>query len=389
MTRNCLAAWFVLAGIAAVPTLTLAPAAAAQAIPDTVKSATAVDQISPPVQAFIREQVARLKGVDPAARSAARDALVAESGALSAPGIPAAGTAAYRDVYATLLNAELTTLFPAAPLEARLNAVIVAARVAPRDINAHLEGVAKAAITDKQDPVVLWGMKAGAQLLPASLSVRPANNALLAAISKSAAEHLTSTLVIDAYDALTLTSYSGDIRQLRDQIPDDRWRKLVPQVLPELYKVWQARLELYASGKAIDPSPERIPAVFVTSLRGNWQLLTPPQQLQAMQCMVNQLSLAGERATLAAGEKELFISTVYKSTAAALLVVGESERSDALQSAGRSAGALSGTAQPASIEQATAGVLSAARSIPKFAQLQPPPKAQTPSPTTTTTRPGG
>lgn len=385
MTRNCLAAWFVLAGIAAVPALNIQPAALAQAIPENIKSATAVDQITPPIQSFIRAQVGRLKGTDATARAAARDALVSESGATAAAG---SISAAYRDVYASVLNAELATLFPASPLETRVNAAIVAARVAPRDINAHLDGVARAALADPQQPVILWGLKAAAQLIPASLSARPANNTLLASVAKAAAANLNSTLVVDAYDALTLTSHSGDIRQLRDQIPDDRWRKLVPLVFPELGKLWQARLELFASGAPIDPSPERIPAVFVTSLRGNWQLMTQQQQAQAMQWMINQLSLAGERALQSPQEKELFIGTVYRSTAAALLVVGEAEGNEALQTAGRSAAGLSGTAQAGTIQQATENVISAVRATPKFAQLQTPPKAQSPAPTTSS-RPGG
>jgi hypothetical protein len=176
-----------------------------------------------------------------------------------------------------------------------------------------------------------------------------------------------------------------------DQIPEDRWRKLAPIVFPELGKLWQARLDLYVRGAPIDPTPERIPAQFVTTQR-SWRALSPQQQLQSMQWMMNQLSLAGDRAGLAAADKEAFINGVYKNTAGAIVVVGQLENSEALQAAGRTANAVSPSAQPQAIEQATAGVLTAAKAVAKFANLQPPPEAQTPAPggpTTTTTRPAG
>jgi hypothetical protein len=227
-------------------------------------------------------------------------------------------------------------------------------------------------------------------LLPASLNFRPANNALLAAVSESAMQNADTVLIVDAYDALTLTSYSSDARQLRDLIPEDRWRKLVPLVFPELLKLWSARLDMYARGAPIDPSAERIPALFVGNLR-TWPALPGPQQVQAMQMMVNQLSLSGDRAIASAVEKDLFVNTVYRPTAGAISVIGQAENLEAIVNAGRAGNGISGSTVATAIEQATNNIIGAVKSSTKFSSLKPPPElsAQAGTPTTSTTRPGG
>lgn len=387
MTCNRPAAWIVVTALAVPLLIPVQPAAAQAPIPDAIKTGTEPERQRIAVQQYIKAQVERLSSTDPAARAAARDALVSESGATAAPSAGAnAPTASYIDVYATELNAELSRVLTAAetPMEAKLNAAIVVQRVARGDRNARLEPSAKAAMSAKADPVALWGVKASAQLVPASLGVRPRNNDLLAQVLATTQARKSDVLVVDAYDALTLTTYSTPADQLRVSIPDARWRELVPLVWPALAKHWSARLERFdpgagtnASGSPVDPSAEQIPASFVGSVR-TWPALQPAQQLEAAQLLINQLSAAAERVVAGGDDREAF-GNVARRTAAALSVIGDTEGNAALRDAGRAAAGLGPNATVAAVRQAATAVITAARAVPKFAKLQPPPVSTRPS----------
>lgn len=387
MTCNSPAVWFAAAALA-LPLLFRPPPAAAQApIPDAIKTGTEPERQRAAVQQYIKAHVERLSADDPSARTTSRDALVSESGATAAAaGGSSAPTASYIDVYAAELNTELARILSAADasMEARLNAAIVVQRVARADRNARLEPAARAALAAKAEPVVLWGLKASAQLLPSSLAVRRTNNELLAQVLATGLERGTNVLAIDAYDALTLTSYSTAADQLRVTIPDARWRELVPVVWPALAKLWAARLDRYAqapspdgSTPAVDPSPEQIPASFVGSVR-TWPALQPPQQLEAAQLLLNQLTVAAERVVAGGSERDAF-ANVARRTAAALSVIGEAEGNAALREAGRAAAGLGANATPAAVRQAAAAVVTAAKAVPKFSKLQSPPASTRPS----------
>ncbi|HWP39352.1 MAG TPA: hypothetical protein VNL70_00405, partial [Tepidisphaeraceae bacterium] len=103
------------------------PRAQGASLPPNVITATDPLSIRPQVQQFIAEQVSRLGSSDPASHTAARDALVAE--VARPPGGPQP-SAPFFDVYCELLNDELLKLARHTDPRVRLNAAILATRVA-------------------------------------------------------------------------------------------------------------------------------------------------------------------------------------------------------------------------------------------------------------------
>jgi hypothetical protein len=359
----------VLAGLG----LGAAPSLAAE-IPDSIKTSVDASKQRDTIQAFIREKISALIGPDPVARSAARESLI-DNAAIDKSNT----SVAYKDVYAEELDNELVKAIKGASMEGRLNAAIVAARVARGDRGAQLADTAIAAISDESEPVMLWGVKIAAQLMPAALSVSK-TPPVLTKITTVAAGEPPARVIPEIYDVLTLTSYSSDPQAIRSVIPDAQWRTLVPLISPELFKFWRARLSGIAAGSNVEPAAEVIPPKFVGVLR-TWSAMPPAQQVEAMQLLVDQLSLAAERFSSAAGaERDAFLQ-VLKSTGSALEVIGGGslERSPALEGAARAVRNLGPNSTGAAVDNAVLQAISAVKAIPKFSQLKPAPSVAPPS----------
>ncbi len=358
---------------AGVPAAGAATAGGQTALPATITASPNADKTPEReiVQKYVQEQVEKLKAEDSAARTSARDALISRVG-----GGGGATTAhpVFIDFFSGEINTEIKKALADPKLETRLNAAIVVARIAPSDKAAKLSEAAVVALGDQQAPVVLWGMKAAAQLLPNALIVQPKNNPLLAKISEVGLARAGTTTVVEAYDALTLTSESTDSTLLRDRIKEAEWKKLVPLLLPELNKLWAARLDLYATGKIAEPMAEVIPAVFISQQR-SWSALTPEQQAATMQMLHDQLSLAGELASAGLPEKAAYTRVVQR-TASAIQVIAQQENNKALGDAASAAVKVQENTPGPAIGAATTQVLAAIKAAPKFAATKPPPKVK-------------
>ena len=160
------------------------------------------------IDRFIRPEVALLTHPDPKVQSEARRNL--ETGA----GLP--GNAPvdlnFQDAYAKSLNAALLPLFKSQDLRVRLNAAIVLQKVAGQMDNARLAPCATAAVTDKAQPVVLWGTKAARTIVPRQLDViGPARDtALVEGLIKAVDRYPTSGgIVEEVFDDLAGTTMTA------------------------------------------------------------------------------------------------------------------------------------------------------------------------------------
>lgn len=324
------------------------------------------------IHLFIADRAAAIAGSDAPARGVAREALFAELGI----GKPDAPSAAFTDLYLEELNAELGKILDTGSLEARLNASIVAARVATADRNGRLVPTIIKALSDKAEPVTLWGMKGASDVLPLVLD-NPAtkNSPLLAKASETALARLQSTVISESYDAMTLNVFGVDPTVLRQRFPDARWKPMVGSVLPELKKLWSARLTLIAKGAVTDPMAESRPLLFFDTR--TWQAMTDADKAEIVQLTSDQLSLAGQHAALVNGvDKEVWVTLLSRTADQMQIFAGrEGAAGQALVDAAKKAGlaAQPNAAAPAILEAVNA-VLPAVQAIPKYASTRAAPK---------------
>ncbi|HRK31652.1 MAG TPA: hypothetical protein PLD59_11285 [Tepidisphaeraceae bacterium] len=318
------------------------------------------------IKKHVAEQVEKLVSEDPAVRTSGRDGLVSRVTQTAHP--------VFVDFYCSEINIQIRPALADAKLESRLNAAIVLARLAPADRAAKLSESVITVLGDKQEPVKLWGMKAAAQLLPSSITVQSLNNPLLAKVSEVAQSAAGSTLIVEAYDGLTLTTHSSEVIALRDRYSNADWERLIKVVMPEFRKLWATRLDQYIEGKVIEPMAEQIPTNFVSPLR-SWTAMGKDQQVVVMQMLLNQLSLAGELAGDALEAKPAYIRVIQR-TAGAIQVIAQHENNRALGDVASAIGKLPDTAAAATIEGAIAPMQKAIIAVPKFASIKPAPKVK-------------
>jgi len=134
--------------------------ARALALPATLRtqpSLTSVQQDA--VRKFIKTEVAAMAAGDPAVQTSARRNLVLASHNLVG-GKPTPATPAYQQVFGEALNDALAEQLKHADARIRLNAAVTLANVAERMTQGpSLFKAAMAALQDKAEPVVMWGVR--------------------------------------------------------------------------------------------------------------------------------------------------------------------------------------------------------------------------------------
>lgn len=115
-------------------------------------------------------------------------------------------TPAFLDMYAASINDHLLPLTTNQDARIRLNAAIVAARIAAKAGNGRLAPLTLALLKDSSDGVVLWGLQTAKYVVPALLAAGDTKKA--DAIAKAAVDaiknHMTPAIVEEAYRVLLL-----------------------------------------------------------------------------------------------------------------------------------------------------------------------------------------
>lgn len=277
-------AWGQAAGTGAGGAAATVPAAPA-AIPADARTTPAPEAFRPQIDAFIKGNLARLRSTDGAASSAARNALAAEvTGATT--------TSSYKDLFGASLAAQLLALAGDPDPRIRLQAGILAARVAAASDNTQMADVAAKLLADSNPAVLIWGLKTAKGVLafqaslPSGLKGTTLPEAVASAVAKSADR---GEVVRDGYEALQL-----DITKL----PSIR-AATIQQLAPHVSAVLSARAKLYASKFPEFADADRDAATFFSNFA--FPGLPPAEKAKVMQNLADIVLLSALRGVDAEG----------------------------------------------------------------------------------------
>ena len=315
------------------------------------------------IQGFMSTAVVNLASdQNPLQQARARNALINET---LINGQPSA-SATYLDVYAQTLNQQLLPLTKHPSARVRLNAAIVTANVAVIANNIHLAPTALAFLSDQSDAIVLWGMKAARAIIPAELAFpgqfnAALTNAIVPTVVKHSHGQVAGAIALEAYAALSIDVWGRNP-------PPAQINPMIPHMLTLLHE----RLKLYIKGVPPSPRAEQTGTNFLTNPKV-WPLLNKDQQVEAMQAIVDLISLAGQQAQAAnPGDFFELVQTIQRAASGVSTVLPP----NSAQALAPAAALVPGKDSKATVQQAVQGVLQAVKAVPQFGQLKDPPQIQ-------------
>jgi hypothetical protein len=310
---------------------------------------------------FSSAAATELMSDDPAAQSAAREAII--EGARGAQASSA--SAAYLDAYATALNQSLLPVLTNGNIRARLNAAVAIAGMADQINNTRLADAVLKLLEDESMPVTLWGVKAAAGMLPTALRTQPAiAGKLMKAIVEAQKRYPTGPVTQEAYDAFGL----------RFNQPGAKLdATLVPNVLPPMLDVFANRVQM--SEKAIPPEPlsEQKATLFLTDQRV-WAVESKEQKQRVMQLMIDLIGHAiGKlsQPSLPMDQRREMVSLVQQ-TAAAIRVLPQADIGSPAESATAAVKGIIEATPPAEMKSRLEALVKALQATTTFAPLQMP-----------------
>jgi hypothetical protein len=360
----------------------LAPAcwAADAPLPDSVRQTSNGAAVRDQVEAFVKEQVAKLVGDDPVAAKEGREALIA---AVSQPN-PAQPQPSpqFLDVLAEVLNDALKDAAKDKRPQVRLNVAVTVARVAEKANNARLTNAAVVLLDDDNQGVVLWAVKGAKFLIPNVLS-SPAlakDNKLMPAFVAAVRKHASSgPIIMAAYDALKINEKPSSAVLAA-------WKDVAPPVVNALIDIVQERLKLYAQSVPPWPGAEK-EAITLLVNRDIWfAKLDAPTLLKLRQRTVQTISdligVVAQRLKDVGGERQE-VNGLLKNAASGLSVINDELKGDEDVRKLYQMGMATPAEQAAPICQA---VILKVRAAFKEMSITPPPTlSNAPAPATTAT----
>lgn len=343
-------------------TMTATGWAQTASLPSAIRQSAAIGpQEQGQIEQFVTAQVANLSsGADAAAQSAARDALVAA----------AAGVPAFADAYAKAVNDAVTPLAKDEDWRVRLNAAIVAAKVADKTNSPRLRGAALAFLGDKEDSVALWGVKTARAVVPATFAAQgaAASPDVIRAVTETALKRKSGPITAEAYQTLA-PKIATDTKNVEP---------LVKAAVPELLRLMAARNQMYMTGTPDEPTAENTALLFL-SYEPVWNAM-PDQQKQAakqaaMQRVSDLVGLAGQRAATASRTEMERLVPLLQQAGKALQVIAarQGDAGKALEIAAANLAKVNLSTPGAQAASAAAAVYPAVKALPQFADLTPPP----------------
>lgn len=302
-------------GIILLGILAWIPVSVAQnpVIADTDKAAGTVSRAD--IQKYIQAHVTALTGDDTDARTQAREALISGVIVKNPPGQQPG--ASYMDQYADVLNASLKPLATNEDWVIRMNAAIVAAKVAEKADNVRLLDVTQALLSDKTEGVQLWALRAGKSVLPAVLRTPGAakNDKLIPAIVAVARQRKSGAIAGEAYTALSLDYNKPEKFK---SIPAAVKTEMAAAVAPQILVIMRNRVADYTAGTINDPTADRIAANFLVST-SVWPMLDAKTQSASLQALMDLLNASGQAAAKSgAGGRNDDVLQIFRDTARAL-----------------------------------------------------------------------
>ena len=229
------------------------------------------------------------------------------------------------DAYTTALAKALTPLANHEDMRVRLNAAIVAARVAERAGNDRLAEVAVRFMNDKNPAVALWGVKAARAMLPMALTKGGDNNPLVKGLIQIVERVMTGAAVTEVYDAVSLNVITAK---------PPPGPAVIKGAVPVMLRVFRLRVDGYGVVPPPDAALDNVASEFL-SFGPVWQQMAAPQRTEAVQAMADLLSYAAQHAQLLEGADRTELITIFKRTGAALQVIGDANKMPAVANAAR------------------------------------------------------
>jgi len=351
--------------LALVPLVLLFSGATFGQITDAMKTAPNADAGA--IARFVDAAVKNLTVEDADKQAKAREELsngVVVSGGATTPLSPV-----YADAYAGAVAKALMPLTTHEDMRVRLNAAIVNARVAERAGNTRLKDVTIKFINDKTSAVALWGVKAARGMLPAILAgANPTNDPLLTAMVQAVQRFGFGPIVTEVYEALSLNVIAANPKPPAN---------VIKGAVPVMMQVYRTRVDAYGGGVPPDPGIDNVAAEFF-GFSTVWQLLAPQQRTDAVQAMVDLLSLASQHAALMEGDERLPLLPVFKRTGSVLQVIGDAVKASALSNAAKEIQRISNGMDGTEVTQRSTALTAAARTA--FPGLKPSPTLPPPPP---------
>lgn len=342
--------------------------AGAADLPVTVRESATANQQSGAIDAYVKGQIARIQSGQGA--GAARDELGRQCDANQA----VTPSASFQSTYVTSVIANINPLLADTTekgLAKRLNAAIIVGRLCKSTKLIQLAPLAQKLMEDKSSAVALWGIKGGAELVPAILGVefnrrRQTMTASIVASVKSHAE--AGPLVQTAYDALYLPQQSP-------ALPAEAY-KICIEAMNEILEI---RTRQYAAGVPSSPQAERVaPVFFVLAPSRDVLASDAALRLRTVQNLMNIMSLAAQHtATAPGGEARVQVIGLVTAYAGTLKVFFENTLTQPVVAS--KFNPITRTRDPvntAAVVKQIGEALTAVRGLPDFKAIQDAPQVQ-------------
>jgi hypothetical protein len=269
----------------------------------------------------------------------------------------------YQNEYSKEINDALLPLIKSDQMRVRLLAGIVAGRVAERTGNIALLPIATGLLNDKNDAVLLWGMRVGRYVLPSLLRTGLQNSPLGQQMADVVHAHPEIPLANDAYDAADLPPEAGG--------------PALQAAAEQTLLLLRTRVNVYTKACPVDPQADSTGTTFLT-IRA-WGALPPEQRFEATQEISDLLSVMAQRCLVDGSDHMARSLAGLQPVAGAIDVIGTDEQAQDVVNAAKPVAQqrFSPQTPPQQIMDLVAKIYPALVAVPDFSKLKAPPSLQT------------
>ncbi len=240
----------------------------------TISSPAAID-------AWVDAQVKEIASGD-------RDKVVAARQALMLPGSNDKKSAAFLAAYSKAIGTKLLPVASGADAHAKLNAGIVAGKVADMGGTSDLSPLMVKLISDDSAPVALYGIRASSSLIPRVLGDRnlAPTDKIVPAIAAALAKHLDSeAIVTEAYQSLIRVI---NVPAAAQQLPQATITAATPKIIEGLLDLLSVRSSKFGKGETeiVEPMAES-PAIVFLAKQTSWAAMNQAAQTRTVKTLLD------------------------------------------------------------------------------------------------------
>jgi hypothetical protein len=317
-------------------------------IPSDFKASTDLTAQAPQIVQLVSAETQKLSDdSDAVSQGMSRDWLIAQ----------APGSDAYRDAYASAVNAAFMQILaaPKVSVRTRVNVAIVTAKVCEGINNTELLPTTLKLLGDSSDAIILWAERAAGSELVAILNNPNAaatdRQSLLKAMENAAVQHCSTPLLGGFIVDQVYSSINPFLLGVTPQ------GGALDDLVTTNLALQKGRLDFYTGNGPESPYLDTYPSQFVLD-PGTWGSMSPAEQLQAVQqagdliCKASSLVMQGN---LPSGQMSDLVKTAARE-GDYLEAIGTKLNNTTLISAAKSVEAMGVATTPALIRQACQGM---------------------------------